>query len=81
MKVVQKKKNNKIIIIAILLMIAWFGIFLLLNTYSREQVNSSNYKTARLESTNYSENVEKVEEKSKNLADVIENVTKSVVGI
>ncbi|MBO4293336.1 MAG: trypsin-like peptidase domain-containing protein [Clostridia bacterium] len=81
MKVVQKKKNNKIIIIAILLMVAWFGIFLLLNTYSREQVNSSNYKTARLESTNYSENVEKVEEKSKNLADVIENVTKSVVGI
>lgn len=81
MKVVQKKKNNKIIIITILLMIAWFGIFLLLNTYSRAQTNTSNYKTERLKSTDYAESVENIEQKSKNLADVIENVTKSVVGI
>lgn len=81
MKVVQKKKNNKIIIITIFLMIAWFGIFLLLNTYSRTQTNTSNYKTERLKSTDYAESVENIEQKSKNLADVIENVTKSVVGI
>lgn len=80
MKVVQRKKNKKIII-PILLIIACFSAFLFLNTYSREQTNSNNYKTTRLESTNYSENVEKVEEKSQSLADVIENVTKSVVGI
>ncbi len=80
MKVVQRKKNKKIII-PILLIIACFSAFLFLNTYSREQTNSNNYKTTRLEYTNYSENVEKVEEKSQSLADVIENVTKSVVGI
>lgn len=81
MKVVQKKKNNKIIIITIFLMIAWFGIFLLLNTYSRTKTKTSNYKTERLKSTDYAESVENIEQKSKNLADVIENVTKSVVGI
>lgn len=80
MKVVQRKKNKKIII-PILLIIVCFSALLFLNTYSREQKNLNNYKTTRLESTNYSENVEKVEEKSQSLADVIENVTKSVVGI
>lgn len=80
MKVVQRKKNKKIII-PILLIIVCFSALLFLNTYSREQTNLNNYKTTRLESTNYSENVEKVEEKSQSLADVIENVTKSVVGI
>lgn len=82
MKLVQKrKKNNKIIVVALLLIIAWVAAFLSLNTYSRAEINQSNYKTTRLESTDYSENVEKVEEKSQTLADVIENVTKSVVGI
>jgi len=80
LKVVQRKKNKKIII-PILLIIVCFSALLFLNTYSREQKNLNNYKTTRLESTNYSENVEKVEEKSQSLADVIENVTKSVVGI
>ena len=81
MKVVQKKKNNKIFIITFLLIIAWIAAFLLLNTYSRAQTNTSNYQTTRLESTNYSENVGKIEEKNKKISDVIENVTKSVVGI
>lgn len=81
MKVVQKKKNNKIFIITFLLIIAWIAAFLLLNTYSRAQTNTSNYQTTRLESTNYSENVENIEEKNKKISDVIENVTKSVVGI
>ena len=81
MKVVQKKKNNKILIIAFFLILAWIGVFLFLNTYSRAEINQNNYKITRLESTNYSENVENVEEKSKKISDVIENVTKSVVGI
>lgn len=81
MKVVQKKKNNKIFIITFLLIIAWIVAFLLLNTYSRAQTNTSNYQTTRLESTNYSENVKNIEEKNKKISDVIENVTKSVVGI
>ena len=81
MKVVQKKKNNKIFIITFLLIIAWIAAFLLLNKYSRAQTNTSNYQTTRLESTNYSENVKNIEEKNKKISDVIENVTKSVVGI
>lgn len=81
MKVVQKKKNNKIFIITFFLIIAWIAAFLLLNTYSRAQTNTSNYQTTRLESTNYSENVKNIEEKNKKISDVIENVTKSVVGI
>lgn len=51
------------------------------NTYNNIKINPSNYQTQKIESTIQAENVEKAEEKSQNLADVIDEVTKSVVGI
>ena len=45
------------------------------------EINQNSYQTTRLQSTNYSENVENITNKSNTLADKIEDVTKSVVGI
>lgn len=81
MKVVQKKKNTKIMLITVFLTIIWIITILFLNNYSKAEPSPNNYKTTRLESTNYVEDVENIQQKSINLADVIENVTKSVVGI
>ncbi|MBR3255667.1 MAG: trypsin-like peptidase domain-containing protein [Clostridia bacterium] len=51
------------------------------NTYNNIKIAPGKYQTQKLESTIYAESVEKEQKKSKNLADVIEDVTKSVVGI
>lgn len=81
MKYAKRKDNKKIIIISVILIIIWSVGWYLFNTYTTTNIKGNNYQTTRLESTNYSENVENVEEKSQSLADIIENVTQSVVGI
>ena len=76
----KRKKGKKIVIIAILLMILWaFGIYLYV-TYQNIEINT-NYETTRLQSTNMVQNVEKAQQESKSVADMIENVAQSVVGI
>lgn len=81
MKIVKRKKENTIVItIGILAILGILSMFIS-NTYVNIKNPESDYKTTKLESTNYSENVEKLEEKNKSIADIIENVTKSVVGI
>lgn len=81
MKIVKRKKENSIVIaILIFAILAVLSMFFS-NTYSNIKNSESTYKTTKVKSTEYSENVEKLEEKSKSLADTIENVTKSVVGI
>ena len=76
----KRKRGKKIVIIAILLMILWaFGVYLYV-TYQKIEINT-NYETTRLQSTNLEQNVEKAQQESKTVADMIENVTQSVVGI
>ena len=81
MKAAKRRDNKKVIIISILLIILWIIGWYMFNTYNNKEIKQGNYNATRLESTNYSENVENIEKKSQSLADVIENVTKSVVGI
>lgn len=79
----KKRKNNakKILIISIILMCVWILGFYVYITYSNIQVNPGEYETAKLQSTVQAQTVEKEEEKSENIANVIENTTKKVVGI
>lgn len=62
-------------------MCVWILGFYVYITYSNIQVNPGEYETAKLQSTVQAQTVEKEEEKSENIANVIENTTKKVVGI
>lgn len=78
-----KKKNNtkkiisRIIILAILIIIGYYLYY----TYTKIEVNSQSYETQRIQSTVNEQTVENVEEKSKNVADILEKTMESVVGI
>ena len=81
LKIIRKKSNKNLFIILIIL-IGFLVISRYFNGfYSHNEIKNEKYNVSKVESTIYSENVENIEEKSKNLADVIEDVTKSVVGI
>ena len=78
-----KKKNNtkkiisRIIILAILIIIGYYLYY----TYTKIEVNPQSYETQRIKSTVNEQTVENVEEKSKNVADILEKTMESVVGI
>lgn len=78
-----KKKNNtkkiisRIIILAILIIIGYYLYY----TYTKIEVNPQSYETQRMQSTVNEQTVENVEEKSKNVADILEKTMESVVGI
>ena len=50
-------------------------------TYKNIDINSTNYKTEKVQSTAFEQTVENEEEKSKNIADTLEETMESVVGI
>ena len=76
----RRNHKRRIIRITILLMLIWgLGLYLY-DTYKKIDIQT-NYNTTRLQSTNMEQTVENVTEKSDSIADTIENVTKSVVGI
>lgn len=81
MKIVKKKESKTIIFTVIFFVIIWIIGIYMFNKYNNKKIISSNYKTEKIESTIQAENVEKADENNKNLADVLEEVTKSVVGI
>ena len=74
---INKKKLGK----GIFLIVFFSIVLIFISTYSINGKNTSKYMTKRLENTEYSENVENIQKKNSNLADIIESVTKSVVGI
>ena len=77
----QKNNGKKIIIIAILAIAIWIFAFYLYISYQNIEIQPSNYETQKTLSTKQEQTVEKVEEESKKIADVIEETTKKVVGI
>lgn len=81
LKIVKRKTNKKLLITTLFFILLWVVGFYMYNTYNNIKIAPGKYQTQKLESTIYAESVEKEQEKSKNLADVIEDVTKSVVGI
>lgn len=79
----KKKMSNqkKVIITFIIAMALWIFSFYLYTTYKNIEINPSNYEATRTLSTSEAQTVEKVEEESKKVADVIEETTRKVVGI
>ncbi len=77
----NKKNLRKVIIVSILLIFMWILGFYLYTTYNNIEINNDNYKVTRLKSTIEAQTVDKVQENSKNVADIIEETNRKVVGI
>ena len=76
----RNKRGKRIFTIAVMAMVLWvLGVNMYI-TYKNIEINT-NYETTRLQSTNTGQTVEIAEENSRKVADIIEEVTKSVVGI
>ena len=76
----RNKRGKRIFTIAVMAMVLWvLGVNMYI-TYKNIEINT-NYETTRLQSTNTGQTVESAEENSRKVADIIEEVTKSVVGI
>ena len=73
--------KKKIIAITIITIILWIFAFYIYTTYQNIQIEDTNYQTQKLQSTQYEQTVENEQEKSKTIADIIEQTTKSIVGI
>ena len=66
----------------IILTIIWISGFYLYFTYKNIEIDNNQYTTSRMQqSTVIEQTVEKEEEKSKNVADILEKTMESVVGI
>ena len=77
----KKSTGKKIIITTIILLIMWLLGFYIYVTYNNIEIYDANYTAEKTQSTIEEQTVEKVEEESKNVADVIEETVESVVGI
>lgn len=79
----KKKMSNqrKVLISVIIAILIWLLGFYLYATYQNINIIPSQYEANKIQSTVEEENVEKIEEKSKNVADIIEETTRKVVGI
>lgn len=79
----KKKMSNlkKVLITFFTIMILWVLGFYLYTTYTNIEINPQNYETQKLQSTVEAQTVEKQQENSKSIADMIEETTEKVVGI
>ncbi len=79
----RKRMSNrkKVILTFILLISLWIFGFYLYTVYQKIEIYPSNYEVTKTLSTQNSHTVEETEENSKNIADVIEETTRKVVGI
>ena len=80
-RIKRKNTKKKITIIAIITGILWLLSIYIYTTYSKIEIKSENYEATKTQSTESAQTVEKVEEKNKTIADIIEETTKSIVGI
>ena len=77
----QKKYKGKIITIAIISMLLWIFAFYLYTTYKNIKIAPSNYETTRTLYTESSQTVDEASKNSEEVADIIEQTTRKVVGI
>ena len=77
----NKNKSKRIIFVAIFLIFIWIFGFYLYTTYQNIEINESNYTAERQQSTIKEQTVEKAEENSNTVADMLEKTTEKVVGI
>ena len=80
-KIKKPNPKKRITIIAITAIILWILSFYIYTTYQNIEINPTNYETQKLQSTQSEQTVEKAQEKSQTIADMIEQTTKSIVGI
>ena len=81
MKKRKKSTRKKAWKIFLVLTILWIAGIFMYNTYQKIEINESSYVATKVKSTEYEQTVEKQEENSKSIADVLEETTKKVVGI
>lgn len=79
----RKKMSNfkKVLITFIILLILWILGFYMYVTYQNIEISEGNYTIDKTSSTVHAQTVENLEETSRNVADVIEETTRKVVGI
>lgn len=73
--------KKKVTIISLIFIISWVSGFFIYNTYQNIEIDSNSYVATKTQSTIEEQTVEKVQEKSKNVADILEETTEKVVGI
>lgn len=79
----KQRKNNigkKFFVLTLLAIFIYLAFFYLYTTYSNIGI-SSNYETAKLNSTVSNQNVENTSQNTKDISTIIENVSNSTVGI
>lgn len=82
MKKKRKMSNKKKAVLTfIILTILWLCGFYMYITYQNIEINDQRYVATKTQSTYEVQTVEKVEENSKTIADVLEETTRKVVGI
>lgn len=77
----HKTSARKIIIVTIIILLLWILGFYLYVTYNNIEIYDSNYTATKTLSTKEEQTVEKVEENSKKVSDIIEETVDCVVGI
>ena len=77
----DRKRLKKILIVSFFLIFIWIFGFYLYTTYQNIDINESNYVAEKQLYTENEQTVEKEEEESRKIADVIEDTTEKVVGI
>ena len=77
----HKTSARKIIIVTSIILLLWILGFYLYVTYNNIEIYDSNYTATKTLSTKEEQTVEKVEENSKKVSDIIEETVDCVVGI
>ena len=79
----RKKMSNfkKVLITFIILIVLWISGFYMYVTYQNIEINEEDYTVSKTGSTVEAQTVENIEQNSKEVADVIEETTRKIVGI
>ena len=80
MKKIHKKNSLIFILFYVTLLLVYFSLYYVYVNYVVPETNSE-YKTTQTKSSNYSESIENVISNHTSVSDMIEHVSKSVVGI
>lgn len=81
MKKRKWSNRKKVTTVTILLIILWILGFYLYITYQKIEIQDNSYTATKLKSTIQEQTVEKVEEESKKIADILEEINEAVVGV
>ncbi len=77
----KTKTGKKIFITFIALISLWIFGFYLYTIYQNIDINENNYTAEKVQSTVDAQTVDNIEVNSKNIADILEETTKKIVGI